>query len=366
MTVHIWYSAATDITGRALAEELNGNGTREKPRNLAAGDILISWGAKTSQDVNLPNGTILNHPNAIRANRNKFKALELMKASRDLASNIAHFCKADQILAQLRGNNINIPLIGRTNYHQGGSGLWLCLSNAHVEAAMAEGAQYFQSFLDIKDEYRLHVFCGKVIYAVKKVENATEAGWVAQRREKIEDYAQKNNMNIDANTMNYVLGLLYKEQQLPDRIVRSNHRGWKFSSVALNALAAPLKNAATKAVEVLGLDFGAVDCCLDQNNHPWVIEINSGPGLQGTTFEKYVEAFRAKIAEIQRPARAQRVVPEAPAPRRRAQGRQAVGAAEAAPAAAEHLNDEQLRMMMNAVNSPEEARKVLDIAMGRG
>lgn len=364
MATHIWYSGATDITGRTLAEQLQINGARERPRNLEANDIVIGWGTKTNQNVNLA-GNVLNHPNAILKNRNKFKALELMKADRNLAGNIAFFCKADQVKRQLRGNDMDYPIIGRKNYHQSGKGFWLCVTSSHLEKALAEGAQYFQVFMDIETEYRLHVFCGKVIYAVKKVENATEVGWCAQRKEKIMDYAQKNNVQVDQATIDYVLGRLYKEQQLPDMIVRSNHRGWKFSSVAVRNLSAALKNAAIKAVEVVGLDFGAVDCCVDMNSHPWIIEINSGPGLQGTTLEKYVEALRAKIAEIQRPAQRE-AAPRRRQPannERRAAGAAAVGADNAGNA---QISDDQLRLLMNEVQSPEEARRVLDIAMGRG
>jgi len=362
--VHIWYSEATDITGRALQEALHIDGGRDKPRNIGANDIVIGWGVKNKADVNLLAGTVLNHPNAIKKNRNKFTALEIMKGNRDLAGNIAAFCKADQIKAKLRGD-MSYPIIGRTNYHQGGKGFWLCVCSGQLEAAIAEGAQYFQSYMDIKDEYRLHVFDGKVIYAVKKIENATEAGWVQQRKEKIADYVQKNNVQLDAATIDYVLKKLYEEQQLPDRIVRSNHRGWKFSSVAPANLLAALTNAAIKSVSAIGLDFGAVDCCIDMKNHPWIIEINSGPGLQGTTLEKYIAAFRAKIDALQRPAR-----PEvAPVVKRQPARRKAVGAANAAEAAQVdnvlNVGNDQLQLLMNAVNTPEEARKVLDIAMGR-
>lgn len=363
MTVHIWYSGATDITGRALQAALNIEGSRDKPANIRAGDIVIGWGVKNKKDVNFANGTILNHPNAIRKNRNKFKALELMRADRDLSGNIAAFCEAGRIKVKLQHGEMVYPLIGRTNYHQGGKGFWLCICSNQLEAALVEGAQYFQSYLDIKSEYRIHVFDGKIIYAVKKIENATEAGWVKQRKEKINDYIQKNGLNLDADTVDYVLKKLYEEQQLPDRIVRSNHRGWKFSNVVLANLPAALKNAAIGSVSAIGLDFGAVDCCLDVENHPWIIEINSGPGLQGTTLNKYIAAFRARIDALQRPAQREREA--APAPRRPQAQRNAVGAAPMAEVPAGDVEDAKLRLLMNAVNSPEEARRVLDIAMGR-
>jgi len=354
MSKYLWYSGATDITGIAIAEALGISSGKNAPRNR---DIVIGWGTKTSENVNLGNANVLNHPNAIRKNRNKFSVLETLKANRQLSSNVAKFFSSDVIRRAVEREDATLPLIGRTNYHQGGKGLWTCLTKSHVEKAISDGAQYFQEYIDIKTEYRLHVFDGKVMYAVKKVENPTEAGWIAQRKEKVLDYARKNEVNIDVNTLNYVLGRVVKEVVLPDRIVRSNKRGWKFSSVAINTLSAALKNAAIKSVEAVGLDFGAVDCAINVSDHPFIIEINTGPGLQGTSLNKYIAAFREKIDEIERPARrpaANRVVNRV---------RRAIGA-ENADIEAPNVNDEALVHMMNAVRNPEEARRVLDL-MGR-
>lgn len=362
MTVRIWDSPATDVTGRNLATNLRGEESRTKPRAVA-GDIVIGWGAKTDAATEFAAGiTVLNHPDAIRKNRNKYSALTLMNDNRELADNIKAFCKANAVIAALNTHNMELPVIGRKNYHQGGEGFWLCLTNAQVESAIAAGAQYFQNYIDIADEFRLHVFGDNVIYAVKKVENATKEGWVSQRVDKVTDYAQKNNVAIDQATMNYVLGIIYGEHQLPDKIVRSNKRGWKFSSVRLNTLNNDLKAAAVRAVKAIGLDFGAVDCCIDNAGHVWIIEVNSAPGLEGTTLEKYTEAFQAKIAEIQRPAAANRAA-------RGGRQNRVVAAAEIEqvihaehPAPAGNVVDPaRFRMMMNAVNSPEEARRLLDL-----
>ena len=52
-----------------------------------------------------------------------------------------------------------------------------------------------------------------------------------------------------------------------------------------------LKEAAVKAVNSLGLDFGAVDICEDEEGNPYVFEVNTAPGIEGTTVEKYHTAF---------------------------------------------------------------------------
>lgn len=359
MSKHIWYSGATDITGKALAEALNLTGTKTKPANISQGDIILGWGTKTKDNINLGMATVLNHPDKIRDNRNKLKSLKTMYANANLKASIATFCTAGDVSGQLDNKRMKLPLVGRTKFHQGGKGFWLCLTKQHVSKAIADGAQYFQSYIDIKDEYRLHIAFGSVIYAVKKIENANEAGWIAQRKEKILDYAKKNNVNMNDATLDYVLKRLVKEAVLPDRIVRSNKRGWKFSSIRLNNLIVALKNAAVKSVEVVGLDFGAVDCAISADGLPYIIEINSGPGLQGTALQKYIDAFSAKIAAIHQPPK-QKLIPKAVA----AVGnvvKNAVGAAGVVDMQAKDAPaiDAGMALLMRNVKTNEEAEAVI-------
>lgn len=359
MAKRIWFSGATDITGNALAQALNITGVREKP-TTSDGDITICWGVKTDRDVTL-RGKVLNHPNTIRKNRNKLEALKMMSADRALTSAIAPFVAANEITTAINSRRMSYPIVGRKTHHQGGKGFWLCLNDSHVQSAIADGAEYFQKFINIATEYRLHIFDGEVIYAVKKVENASEESWAAYRRDKINDYAQKNNVQMDANTVNYALKVLFKEAQLPNRLIRSNHLGWKFTSVAVNTLPAALKAAAIKAVQVIGLDFAAVDCAIGTDNAPYIIECNSGPGLEGTTLTKYTEALSRKLAEFERPAARASAAQVEVAPNHTAHRVSAAGANGNAAVGAE-----QTRLMMNAVRTPEEASRLLDFLMGRG
>jgi D-alanine-D-alanine ligase-like ATP-grasp enzyme len=57
-------------------------------------------------------------------------------------------------------------------------------------------------------------------------------------------------------------------------------------------------NAALGAVSALGLDFGAVDVkCNRQGTRAAVLEVNTAPGLQGTTLRKYAEALMGLVSE---------------------------------------------------------------------
>ncbi|MEA3471200.1 MAG: hypothetical protein U9R24_05760, partial [Thermodesulfobacteriota bacterium] len=299
--VYIHYSGATDITGKKLQAALDITGGAKKP--TAAKKFVIGWGCKTKDAVQFPaDVTVLNHPNAIRNNRNKFKTLEALRGHN---INVANYVKAERVIAELeRGdNNVVLPLVGRTNFHQGGKGFWLCITQVQVQRAIREGAQYFQNYMDIKDEYRLHVFQGKVICAQKKVRrNNMEEAYVAQHKEKVQAIAAKNEVALDDDTVDYVLGRLAKGSPFADMIVRSNTRGWKFSQQNIGNLNAGLKRLAADAIEAVDLQFGAVDCCTLENGDFAIIEINSGPGLQATSFDAYVKEMKAWIDKERAPA----------------------------------------------------------------
>lgn len=298
---YIMYSGATDLTGTALQTALKITGGKTVPKTKKK--LVIGWGPKTVEAVDLNGAKVLNHPDRVMANRNKYSSLIIMK---DAGINVAKFFRASEWTPEAPVNNFgftaNYPLVGRKNYHQGGKGFWLCLTKGQVETAIAEGAQYFQEYIDIKDEYRIHIFDGTLIYGQKKVkrDNMKEA-FIAQHKEKISNFAEKKKQKLDGITMDYVLGRLAKEQENPDMIIRSNTRGWKFSSLNLTKVSTGLTSECVKALQATGLDFGGVDCCTDSTGKVWIIEINSGPGLKNSSLEAYVKIFTSAIDQILNP-----------------------------------------------------------------
>jgi len=122
-----------------------------------------------------------------------------------------------------------------------------------------------------------------------------------------------------------------------------------------------LRNAAVKSVEVSGLDFGAVDCAISADSLPFIIEINSGPGLQGTALQKYIDAFAEKINAIENP---QPNVAKRAAKSVAGAAKKAVGADNAVPrkASAAAKGVGMARLMQN-VRSDDEARAVIEALM---
>ncbi len=295
--VYIMYSGATNVTGEKLQAALKIKGGQKIPKKKQK--LVIGWGAKTSDNMTFPKETIvLNHPNAIRTNRDKLGALALMLAG-DVA--VAPFVTTETVEADIANGSATLPLIGRTKYHQGGKGFWACPTLSHVLDAIKNNAAYFQTMIEIKDEFRFHVFADTVIYAVKKIKRTPkefEEAFIEDELSRQKKLWEKNNEGPFQE--NFAKEMLRRQAKNAtaggaNMMIRSNKMGWKFSRI--NKLDKAVEIEAIKAVKALGLDFGAVDCCTDINGTPFIIEVNTGPGLEGTPFDSYVKAFEALLID---------------------------------------------------------------------
>ena len=74
-------------------------------------------------------------------------------------------------------------------------------------------------------------------------------------------------------------------------LIRNHSNGWVYCREDV-AIPFPIILESVKAIAALGLDFGAVDVLYKRiENKAYVLEVNTAPGLTGTTLDKYVEAF---------------------------------------------------------------------------
>jgi glutathione synthase/RimK-type ligase-like ATP-grasp enzyme len=140
-------------------------------------------------------------------------------------------------------------IVGRPDTHTQGRGFWLCSSALHVRRALQgtskkKAATHFMKYVSAPREYRVHVFMGKSIRISEKIFGTT--GETAHG--------------------------LYTTGK-PTHNVKH------------------VRAAAKKAVEAVGLDFGAVDVLADDNDC-WVLEVNSAPGLGGSMPKLYLETFK--------------------------------------------------------------------------
>lgn len=142
----------------------------------------------------------------------------------------------------------HMPMIGRPDRHTKGRGYWKCYDWQDVMRALRgtkrkKAATHFMEFIESDREYRVHVFKGKSIRISEKVFNADGS---------------------------YTTG---KPGDIKLRNVRA---------------------AAKRAVEAVGLDFGAVDILARgaNNDEVFVLEVNASPGLGGSMPALYAKIFK--------------------------------------------------------------------------
>jgi len=77
----------------------------------------------------------------------------------------------------------------------------------------------------------------------------------------------------------------------PSNGIRNHVSGWVFCREGIEPPESLLRSA-INGVDCLKLDFGAVDIGYRvRDNRSFIFEINTAPGLEGTTLTKYTEAF---------------------------------------------------------------------------
>lgn len=117
-------------------------------------------------------------------------------------------------------------------------------------------APLYVAYVKKQDEYRVHVFAGEVIDIQRKM-----------RKKEVPD--EKVNWQVRNLEGGFIFGR--EGIQPPEGIDK----------------------LCIDAVEVLGLDFGAVDVIYNKHEDKlYLLEVNTAPGLEGTTLEKYTEAVR--------------------------------------------------------------------------
>ena len=211
-------------------------------------DLIINWGNPRRPHWEFYADTMLNFPKYVTIASNKL-ASAVAFATRPGIPTPMFTNEIEEAQQWLRKGNI--VLARHILNGSGGVGIEV-LEDAF--ATMPEAPLYVKYIRKIA-EYRIHVFNGRVIDA--------------QRKRKEREALSEGTINLR---------------------IRNHANGWVFTRENCQPPSI-VTTSAIAAVERLGLDFGAVDIIVNREGVPYVLEVNTAPGLEGQTITSYAGAI---------------------------------------------------------------------------
>ena len=189
---------------------------------------------------------ILNHPDAVAKSVNKLSSL---KTFAEAEVSCPEFTTSIETAIDWH-RQFGEVVVRKVLTGKAGEGISI-VQNGALNNGVPEAPLYTKYFKKMH-EYRVHVFDGKII-----------------------DFSQKKRTHPDA-----------------DNKVRNVGNGWIFAREGVT-LPECVKEHSIKAVEALGLTFGAVDVGYNvKKDECCVFEVNSAPGIAGTTIISYKNAIK--------------------------------------------------------------------------
>lgn len=225
---------------------------RKRPR-----DFIINWGSTQ------PMACDLNSPQAVAIATNKLLSFQRWRDAgfEDIPEWTTDYQQARAWLLDNRGKVYCRTLLTSRE------------GNGIIVAETAEQlvhAPLYTLQTKCKYEYRVHVFNGRVIDATIKRKRSTEQDSITSNSGRVR--------SVSGNTYNPA--------------IRNHNNGWVFCRSGFE-LPLSVGESSTRACAVLGLNFGAVDIGFrERDGRHFVYEVNTAPGLEGTTLERYTTAIR--------------------------------------------------------------------------
>lgn len=234
------YHPLTRPTGRALAAAMGVPGGTRLPGYLARsrGDLaVIRWGSRRPIPAGVP---VFNRAEAIARASDKRAAFDLLAAA---GVPIPAYGNVDDAAEWLADGDM---VLGRTRRESRGRGIVIYRPGD----TLADGHEIYTRLVpDVRDEYRLHVVAGEVIRTQRK-------------------------------------------RGPGEALIRSHAAGYRYVGLVSRRLNRDRLDAATRAVEALGLDFGAVDLIVGRDGDATVLEVNTAPSCSPLTLDGYSRALR--------------------------------------------------------------------------
>lgn len=244
----IWSYKFPSNGAKNLASALNAKRIRDKNSKFKGRLFkkVINWGASQVPEEVLK-CEVLNHPDKVSDASNKLIAFQMMEQD-EADINIPIF--TEDIEEAKAWTNDGHVAVCRTTL-RGHSGEGIVIAETPDEVVVAP---LYTQYIKKAEEYRIHVVKGKVIDRQRKARRLTEE-------------------NVNWRVRNHANGFIFQRNDIE--------------------IPKGVEEQAILTVEALGLDFGAVDLIYNaKQGIAYVLEVNTAPGLEGSTVESYSRAFK--------------------------------------------------------------------------
>ena len=213
--------------------------------------ILINWGS-SNHNISYTDSKVYNSPYAIQLASNKIYTLTHFTHNNVPCP--AWTTDKNTALGWIEANKTVV--CRKTVTSHSGNGIVFAETAEDLENI---NAPLYTMYIKKRKEFRVHVFNNKVIDV------------------------QEKRRNTDVQNVDYR--------------IRNHDNGFVFCRTDVN-IPDNLHNVALQAVSALGLDFGAVDIVWNENeNACYALEVNTAPGLEGSTLDAYTKAIMEVVYE---------------------------------------------------------------------
>lgn len=235
--MYLLFHKRSKPTGEIVAKALQIAGVEDIH---ASGELLIRWGSRWNPQIDNYFGKVLNSAGAIRNASDKILSLELMD---EAGVNVPDWDEDPGALVE----RVGYPILGRKRFHARGLDIKLCLQRRDYR----KRKDYYVQYIPTVREYRIHVVGDEVVRVQGKFLDHPEH-WQPHIR-------------------NFTTGFRFRK---PNKRLRPGRL-----------------ETAVRAVQALGLDFGAVDLLIGDDGLEYVLEVNTAPSCSPLTAAQYVVAL---------------------------------------------------------------------------
>lgn len=220
-------------------------------------DVIINWGSSTLPAALMRSQRVLNKPGLVASCTNKLSFFNKLVEGFPNGTVVPMYWTSKALAQAWLNEKVSRRVVVRAilNGHSG-RGITIVQSGQTLP-----DAPLYVAYIPKQEEYRVHVLLGQVIFVQRK----------ARRHDVPDDRVNWQVRNLDG-------GFIYQNQGVnPPQCVL---------------------DVVLRAHPMTGLDFGAYDVVLTQSQQAYVLEVNTAPGLTGTTLTKYTEGFQHALTDL--------------------------------------------------------------------